>query len=69
MHRIMKKNPKGRDPNSDYEDQILAGLERSYQKAVQERKESFLYDGKEYKTVFAKQLIKYLKLNGPPFDA
>lgn len=65
----MKKIEGGRDPKGDYGDEILSELELSYQKAVKEGKDSFIHGGKEYKTVFARQLIKYLKLNGPPLDA
>ena len=63
----MKENTKNNHGfNGAYRDEILDEFEREYQKAVRKGKDSFYYDEKKYETVFARQLIKYLKLNGPP---
>jgi len=38
-------------------------LERLYNEAVEEKKESFIVDGQEILTQFAKYLIEYIKEN------
>ena len=62
------KNNLNKSFEGDYHDEIIDNFERAYLKAVKEGSDKFSFDAKEYETVFARQLIEYIKMNGPPSD-
>jgi len=48
-----------------FDKQKLSDLKKQYDKAVADKKESFIFEGKELLTAYAKYLIEYL--NTLPF--
>lgn len=49
----------------NYDNKKAAGLQKAYDEAVKNGKESFQFDGLEYVTGYAKYLLEYMKFKMP----